>query len=43
MMAHPENFGDLPPATLNPDDIAATAWEMYSARDRAEEVLSVLS
>jgi len=43
VMAHPENFGDLPPATLNPDDIAATAWEMFSVRDRAEEVLSVLS
>ena len=43
VMAHPETFGSRPPATLNPDDIAGTAWEMYSARDRAEEVVSVLS
>ncbi|WP_194909412.1 hypothetical protein [Catenulispora rubra] len=43
VLAHPENFGDVPPATLNPDDIAGTAWEMYAARDRGEEVFSVLS
>lgn len=41
VMAHPEKFGDLPLPTLNPDDLAATAWEMYTARDRAEEVFNV--
>lgn len=42
VMAHPETFGDVPPPTLNPDDIAGTAWQMVAARDRAEEVFNVL-
>jgi short-subunit dehydrogenase len=42
VMAHPENFGGVPPRTLNPDDIAAAAWEMYTSRDRAEEIFDVL-
>ncbi|ACU69356.1 short-chain dehydrogenase/reductase SDR [Catenulispora acidiphila DSM 44928] len=43
VVAHPEMFGHVPLRTLNPDDIAAAAWEMYAARDRAEETFSVLS
>ncbi|GGN24673.1 short-chain dehydrogenase [Lentzea pudingi] len=38
--AHPERFGEV--RTLNPDDIAETAWQMVVKRDRAEEVFSVL-
>lgn len=40
--SRPEQFGDVPPRTLDPDDIAEAAWTMYTARDRAEEVFSVL-
>jgi short-subunit dehydrogenase len=40
--SQPDQFGDVPPKTLNPDDIAATAFDMYTTRDRAEEVFSVL-
>ena len=40
--AHPENFGGTVPPTLNPDDLAAAAWEMYSTGDRAEAVFNVL-
>lgn len=38
--AHPGRFGEV--RTLNPDDIAETAWQMVVQRDRAEEVFSVL-
>lgn len=40
--ANPELFGGVSPATLDPDDIAETAWEMYAKRDRAEAVFNVL-
>jgi short-subunit dehydrogenase len=40
--AQPEKFGGVVPPTLNPDDLAAAAWEMYSDRDRAEEVFNLL-
>jgi NADP-dependent 3-hydroxy acid dehydrogenase YdfG len=40
--ANPARFGDLAGHTLNPDDIAETAWQMFVKRDRAEEVFSVL-
>lgn len=40
--ARPEQFGGLAEHTLNPDDIAETAWRMFVKRDRAEEVISVL-
>ena len=43
VVAHPEKFGDVPLRTLNPDDLAAVAWEMYTARDRAEQIFNVLS
>ncbi|MET9626128.1 SDR family NAD(P)-dependent oxidoreductase [Lentzea sp. NPDC006480] len=38
----PEQFGNLAGHTLNPDDIAETAWQMFVKRDRAEEVFNVL-
>ncbi|SDK31814.1 Short-chain dehydrogenase [Lentzea albidocapillata subsp. violacea] len=38
----PERFGSLAGHTLDPDDIAETAWQMFVQRDRAEEVFSVL-
>ncbi|MFS8100265.1 SDR family NAD(P)-dependent oxidoreductase [Lentzea alba] len=37
-----EKFGSLAEHTLDPDDIAETAWQMFVKRDRAEEVFSVL-
>ncbi len=40
--ARPEQFGSLAGHTLDPDDIAETAWQMFVKRDRAEEVFSVL-
>ncbi|MEV6241253.1 SDR family NAD(P)-dependent oxidoreductase [Lentzea sp. NPDC051838] len=38
----PEQFGNLAGHTLNPDEIAETAWQMFVKRDRAEEVFNVL-
>ncbi len=38
----PERFGSLAGHTLDPDDIAETAWQMFVQRDRAEEVFSAL-
>lgn len=38
----PEQFGGLAGHTLDPDDIAETAWQMFVKRDRAEEVFNVL-
>jgi len=40
--SRPEQFGALAGHTLDPDDIAETAWQMFVKRDRAEEVFSVL-
>jgi short-subunit dehydrogenase len=37
----PERFGGVPERTLDPDDIAEAAWELYAKRDRVEEVFSV--
>lgn len=42
VMAHPETFGGGAAPTLDPDDIAETAWDMYTRRDRAESVLNVI-
>lgn len=39
--AAPGEFGSLLDATLDPDDIADTAWELYTARDRDEVTFSV--
>ncbi|WP_433664330.1 SDR family NAD(P)-dependent oxidoreductase [Nocardia sp. CA-128927] len=41
--ADPGRFGSLEGRTLDPDDLAATAWEMYRARDRAEAVFDLFS
>ncbi|HYQ63303.1 SDR family NAD(P)-dependent oxidoreductase [Actinophytocola sp.] len=41
VVSHPEQFGGMPPTTLDPDDIADAAWRMYTDRDRAEEVFTV--
>ncbi|WP_405163265.1 SDR family NAD(P)-dependent oxidoreductase [Nocardia sp. NBC_01499] len=41
--ADPARFGSLEGHTLDPDDLAATAWDMYRARDRAEEVFDLFS
>ncbi|MCR3751686.1 SDR family NAD(P)-dependent oxidoreductase [Lentzea californiensis] len=38
----PERFGSLAGHTLDPDDVAETAWRMFVKRDRAEEVFSTL-
>lgn len=38
----PEQFGSLAGHTLDPDDIAETAWQMFVKRDRAEEVFNAL-
>ncbi|MFL6126223.1 SDR family NAD(P)-dependent oxidoreductase [Actinophytocola sp.] len=39
--ADPDRFGGVPPRTLDPDDIAEGAWELYRTRARAEAVFSV--
>ncbi|RDI54152.1 SDR family NAD(P)-dependent oxidoreductase [Nocardia mexicana] len=38
----PAKFGAAEGHTLNPDDLADTAWEMYRTRDRAEQVFDML-
>ena len=40
--ADPAIFGGAQAHTLNPDEIAETAWEMYRTRDRAETVFDAL-
>ncbi|MEV7009632.1 SDR family NAD(P)-dependent oxidoreductase [Streptosporangium sp. NPDC051022] len=35
-----ESFGDVGAMSLDPDDIADTAWELYSRRDRPEVTFS---
>jgi NADP-dependent 3-hydroxy acid dehydrogenase YdfG len=40
--SRPEQFGSLAGHTLDPDDVAETAWQMFVKRDRAEEVFSVV-
>ncbi|PXX58173.1 short-subunit dehydrogenase [Nocardia tenerifensis] len=40
--ADPVRFGASEGHTLDPDELAAAAWAMYRARDRAEEVFDVL-
>lgn len=40
--ARPEMFGDIGSRTLNPDELAETAWQMYVKRDRAETVFDVI-
>lgn len=38
----PERFGDVAAGTLDPDDIAGTAWEMFAERGRAEVVFNAI-
>lgn len=38
--SNPQQFGGVPERTLDPDDLAEAAWELYVRRDRAEEVFS---
>jgi NAD(P)-dependent dehydrogenase (short-subunit alcohol dehydrogenase family) len=42
VMSNPDQFGDTGFKTLNPDHLADIAWELYTKRDRAEAVISVL-
>jgi hypothetical protein len=42
VQSRPEQFGTLAGHTLDPDDIAETAWQMFVKRDRAEEVFNAL-
>jgi short-subunit dehydrogenase len=42
VVSQPETFGGIPPTTLDPDEIADSAWELYEKRDRAEAVFTVL-
>ncbi|MEU7477989.1 SDR family NAD(P)-dependent oxidoreductase [Lentzea sp. NPDC042327] len=39
--ANPGQYGEIP--TLNPDDIAETAWQLTAERNRAEAVFNVLA
>lgn len=39
-VANPKMFGDIAIPTLDPDDIADTAWDLFSKRDRAEAVFN---
>lgn len=41
--ADPGQLGDMAATTLDPDDIAEAAWQMYAKRDRAETVFDVIS
>ncbi|MFC3491572.1 SDR family NAD(P)-dependent oxidoreductase [Glycomyces rhizosphaerae] len=42
MSSDPNMFGDTKIATLDPDGIADTAWDLFSKRDRAEAVFNAL-
>jgi NADP-dependent 3-hydroxy acid dehydrogenase YdfG len=43
MQANPDRFGDITAATLNPDDLAETVWQLYTERTEAEAVISALA
>ena len=40
--SRPEQYGDVKAMSLDPDDIADTAWALFSGRDRAEAVFNAL-
>lgn len=42
MKTQTDRFGDISAYSLDPDDIAETAWQMYTSRDRAETVFNAL-
>jgi NAD(P)-dependent dehydrogenase (short-subunit alcohol dehydrogenase family) len=43
MQANPDLFGDITVATLNPDDLADTVWQLYTERTEAEAVINALA
>jgi NADP-dependent 3-hydroxy acid dehydrogenase YdfG len=43
VVANPQVFGSTKAQTLNPDDIADVAWDLYTKRDRAEAVFNALA
>ncbi|GAA5078830.1 short-subunit dehydrogenase [Thermocatellispora tengchongensis] len=40
VMSQPDRFGDVGARSLDPDEIAGVAWDMFVKRDRAEETFS---
>ena len=43
IQANPDLAGNLTAATLNPDDLAETVWQLYSERTEAEAVINALT
>jgi NADP-dependent 3-hydroxy acid dehydrogenase YdfG len=43
MQSNPELSGNLNAATLNPDDLAETVWQLYTERTEAEAVINALA
>jgi NAD(P)-dependent dehydrogenase (short-subunit alcohol dehydrogenase family) len=43
MAANPDLFGDFTAATLNPDELADTVWQLYTVRTEAEAVINALA
>lgn len=41
VQANADKYGPIP--TLDPDDIAEAAWDLYTRRDRAEEIFSAFN
>lgn len=41
--ANPQVFGSTATATINPDEVADVAWNLYTKRDRAEAVFNALA
>jgi short-subunit dehydrogenase len=41
VLGQPEKFGGVPARTLDPDELAEAAWELYTRRDQAEAVFNV--
>ena len=42
LASQPEKFGDVKAMSLDPDDIADTAWTLFAERDRSEAVFNAL-
>lgn len=40
--SQPDKFGVAGFRTLDPDELAETAWQLYAERDRAEVVFNAL-
>jgi len=43
MQANKDLFGDITVATLNPDDLADTVWQLCTERTEAEAVINALA